>query len=403
MRSIRTSALVVTISISLALAAAGCSGGDKPAGGGGGGFSMPPTPVEVAAIERGELVDRFDAVGTFEAVESIHVVSEVSGIVRELPFQEGHPVARGAMLARLEDSELSASLARAEATLEQARNSFERVKKVVEQKAGAPQDLDDSRATLKVAEAEAALARARLDKTRIRAPFAGYVGARLVDRGAYLQPGQTITTLTQLDELEVTFGAPERYVPRLNLGASVTVSTPAYPDFSVEGEITVVDPVVDPETRTVNVKARVPNPGLRFRPGMSADVAAILDRKSDALLVPSAAVFAQGGATQVYVVGPDSTVQAAPVKLGTRLADAVEVLDGIEPGAKVVRAGHQKLYPGAKVMPIPARTPGAPGMTGGQGGQGGAAGGAPGGGPGDASDGQGDASGTGDDHAEGGK
>lgn len=347
----------VALAVGLAIVATGlaaCGGGEGGGPGGGGGFAMPPTPVEVATIERGELVDRFEAVGTFEAVQAIDVVAEVSGIVRELPFREGEPVQRGALLARLEDSELAASLARAEAVVEQTRNSYERVKSVVEQNAAAPQDLDDALAALRVAEAEAALARARLEKTRVRAPFSGFVGPRWVSQGAFLQPGQAITQLTQLDELEVVFNAPERYMPRLSVDAPVNVSTPAYPDFSTDGRIAVVDPVVDPATRTVEVIARVPNLGLRFRPGMSADVVAVLQRKQDALLVPSAAVFAEGNQTFVFVVGADSTVQKTPVVLGTRLAAAVEVLDGLAGGARVVRAGHQKLFPGAKVMPIPA-------------------------------------------------
>lgn len=347
--------LTLTPSLMLAFLQTACGGGEQAGGPGGGGFQMPPTPVEVATIERGELVDRFETVGSFAAVQSIAVASEISGVVREVPFEEGTAVPRGTLLARLDDAELAASLARAEATLEQTRNSYERVRAVVEQSAAAPQDLDDALAALRVAEAEAALARARLEKTRIRAAFDGYVGSRLVSRGTYLQPGQTVTELTQLDELEVVFNAPERYLPRLHVGAPVTVSTPAYPGVSVEGQITVLDPIVDATTRTVEVIARVPNSGLRFRPGMSADVDAILARKADALLVPSAAIFAEGAETLVYVVGPDSTVVRTPVVLGTRLAAVVEVQDGLAPGARVVRAGHQKLYPGAKVMPIPAR------------------------------------------------
>ena len=347
--------LGVGFGLGMGLGLLACGGKEGGSGGGhGGGFSMPPTPVEVATIERGHLVDQFQAVGSFKAVQSIQVVSEVSGIVRELPFREGEPVAKGTLLARLEDSELAASLARAEATVEQTRNSYERVKAVVEQRAAAPQDLDDALAALRVAEAEAALAQARLEKTRIRAAFAGHLGSRLVSIGAYLQAGQTITELTQLDELEVIFNAPERFLPRMQVGAEVTVSTPAYPGVSIDGHISVIDPVVDPTTRTIEITARVPNPGLRFRPGMSADIVAVLDEKSDALLVPSAAVFAEGNQTLVYVVGPDSTVVRTPVVLGTRLAATVEVIEGIEAGAQVVRAGHQKLFPGAKVMPIPA-------------------------------------------------
>jgi len=339
----------------LLVGAVGCGGDEGGAGGGGGGFSMPPTPVEVAPAIRGELVDRFDAIGTFEAVNAIEVVSEISGIVRELPLAEGEWVAKGTLLARLEDSELAATLRRAEALLAQTRASHKRIKQVVDQRAGAPQDLDDAVADLRVAEAEVALARTRLDKTRIRASFDGYLGTRMVSPGSFLQAGQPITQLTELDPLKVSFNAPERYLPRLIVGAGVTVSTPAYPGIESDGRIIVVDPIVDPRTRTIEVIGAVDNPDLRFRPGMSTDVRAILSRKSDAITIPSAAVFAEGNQTLVFVVGADSTVARTPVVLGTRLSAQVEVLEGVEEGDRVVQAGHQKLFPGAKVMPIPAR------------------------------------------------
>lgn len=352
----------------VALAAGAGCGGDGGAAGGGGGFTRPPTPVEVAPVSRAELVDRFDAVGSFEAVQSVAVVSEVSGIVRELPFEEGEPVKKGALLARLEDTELAAALARSQALLQQTRGSYERVKNVVDQNAGSPQDLDDALAALRVAEADVDLAKARLEKTRVRASFGGYVGPRLVSPGAFVQPGQPITQLTELDELEVVFNAPEAYLPRLTAGASITVSTPAYPGVEAEGTITIVDPILDPGTRTVEVIGRVPNPGIRFRPGMSADVVAVLSRKPDALTVPSAAVFVDQGQTIVYVVGQDSTVVRTPVVLGTRLSAVVEVLEGLSAGQSVVQAGHQKLFPGARVMPIPSSDGSAsPGVRGGGG------------------------------------
>ncbi len=352
-RSWAQAVLAICAVLGFGLCGIGC-GDDGGGAGGGGGFSMPPTPVEVSTVGQGALVDRFHAVGTFRAVHSAAVVSEVAGIIRDLPFDEGQPVRRGTLLARLDDAELAATLARAEAVLEQSRNSFERVQRVVERNAAAPQDLDDARAALQVAEADVRLAQARLDKTRIRARFDGHVGPQQVSPGAFVQAGQVITELTHLDELEIEFNAPERDLPRLVLGAEVEVSTPAYPGVTEVGRLTVIDPVVDERTRTIRVIGRVGNPGLRFRPGMSADVTAVFGIKSDALTVPSAAVFAQGSQTLVYVVAADSTVQSTPVVLGTRLAATVEVVDGLSEGDQIVRAGHQKLFPGAKVMPIPS-------------------------------------------------
>ncbi len=344
-------ASAVTLSFAAALAFAGC-GGDEAGGGPGGGFERPPTAVEVATVQSGPVADEFSTVGTIEASEAVTIVSEVDGIVRELPFREGDEIGRGALIARLEDDERVAELLRAEAVLEQRKSSWERVRNVVEQGAGAAQDLDDARAALQVAKADVDLAKARLAKTRIVAPFSGVVGPRDPSPGAFLRAGAPIVELARVSEMEVTFSVPERYAAELNRDAEVTVSTPAWPGYRVTGRVHVVDPNVDPRTRAVRVIARLPNPDRRFLPGMSANVSAVLAQRASAVTIPAEAVFAEGDQFLAYAVQDDGTVLPVPVKLGTRLAGAVEVLEGLEPGGKVVRAGHQKLYPGAKVMAV---------------------------------------------------
>jgi len=344
----------------LVLAAAGCNKGPK-----GGGFTPPPMPVEIAPVSQGAVADRFEAVGSVEAGEAIQVVSEIDAVVKRLPFAEGQPVRAGALLAQLDDSQLRADVHRTEALRDQAKATFERVKAVVDQGAGAPQDLDDAAAALKVAEANLDLAQTRLRKTRITAPFAGVTGAKRVSPGAYLRAGTMITDLASIGVIKVTFSVPERYLGRLHRGAAVTLSAPAFPGYELAGSIDVVDPVLDPQTRSSRVIARVRNPGGRFRPGMSVNVAAILSQRPEAVTVPNEAVFSEGGESFVYVVKKDSTVTRSALQLGTRLADIVEVVKGLEPGMFVVRAGHQKLFEGAKVIPIQSGAPGAPGAPGG--------------------------------------
>ena len=348
--------------LALVLVLSGCTkGGPK-----GGGFSMPPMPAETSVVSRERVFDRFEAVGSIEAGEAITVVSEIDAAVTSLPFHEGQPVARGTVLARLDDSQLKAEVDRAEATRDQAKSSYDRVKEVVEQKAGSAQDMDDAAAALKVADANLALARTRLSKTRIVAPFSGVVGSKKVSPGAYLRAGTAITDLAQIAELKVIFSAPERYLSTLKRGSEVTVSTPAFPNSLLSGRIDVVDPVLDPGTRSAQVIARVRNPRGEFRPGMSANVSAVLSERMNALTIPNEAVFAEGNQTFVYVVGPDSTVARTAVQLGTRLSDVVEVVNGLEPGARIVVAGHQKLFDKARVIPIDSHADAA-------GGQGGAA------------------------------
>jgi membrane fusion protein (multidrug efflux system) len=333
----------------------GCS---KDAQQAGGGFKRPPTPVEASPVLTSAVTDRFTTVGSLEAGEAVSVTSEITGIVTALPFREGGRLAKGDIIARLDDVQLKAEVQRAAALKEQSQATWQRVKSIVDQGAGAPQDLDDSRAALMVAEANLALAQSRLTKSTITAPFDGLVGKRHISPGAFLRSGETITNLARIDQLRVTFAVPERLLGAMRVGAPITVLTTAFPDQQLTGTIDVIEPQLDPVTRNAGVVALVDNPDELLRPGMSATVTAVLHKRDSALIVPSAAVFVEGGQAFVYVIKTDSLVTRAPVTLGTRLADVVEVTEGLAEGQQVVRAGHQKLYEGAKVMPVSGKPEG---------------------------------------------
>lgn len=320
---------------------------------------MPPTPVEVAQVKVQTVADRFEAVGTIEANEAITVVSEVDASVISLPFQEGSFIKQGELIAHLDDLQVAAEVSRTEALRAQSQINYDRVKSIVDQKAGAPQNLDDAAASLKVAEANLALAKARFAKTHIVAPFDGIIGARKVSVGTFLRTGQAIAELANIDEIRVNFSAPERFLQQLTRGAQVAVSTTAFSGYEAKGKIIAIEPILDPGTRTARVVARVSNPGRKFHPGMSANISTVLSERSNAITIPSEAVFATGNQTFVFMVKPDSTATRVAITLGTRMADVVEVVQGLAPGASVVRAGHQKLFEGAKVMPVAAQSTGA--------------------------------------------
>jgi membrane fusion protein (multidrug efflux system) len=326
-------------------------------------FTPPPTPVEAAKVETGVVTDRFDAVGTIEAIDAITVVSEIDAIVKSLPFTEGAPIKKGDLIAQLDDTQLKAQAARAEAIRDQKKATYDRIKSLLDQGAIAPQEYDNAAADLKVAEAELAMIQAQLAKTRIVAPFSGLIGARRVSPGAFLRAGTPITDLAKIDELKVTFSAPERYYPDLHLGAPVEVSTLAYPGYELKGTIRVIEPVVNEATRSAQVIAEVENPDLKFRPGMSANVSVVLHQRNNALLIPSQAVFAQGDQRFVYVIKSDSTVIRTPITVGSRQRATVEILKGLQPGTEIVQAGIQKLFDGAKVMPVMQQVPAETGTT----------------------------------------
>ena len=130
-----------------------------------GGFKMPPTPVEIADVKVQDVADKFEAVGTIEAIEGVTIVSEIDASVINIPFEEGSFIKKGDLIAQLDDSQLSAEVNRTEALYTQSKSSYNRIKSIVDQNAGTPQDLDDALANLKVAEANNELAKARLNKT----------------------------------------------------------------------------------------------------------------------------------------------------------------------------------------------------------------------------------------------
>jgi membrane fusion protein (multidrug efflux system) len=340
--------ILVAMGTSLILLA-GCSGESEQAGG---GFQRPPTPVEASPVMTGPVTDSFTTVGSLEADQSITVTGEIDGIVMAIPFREGRRLEAGELIARLNDDQLKAEAQRARALRDQTQATWARIKSIVDQGAGSPQDFDDATASLKVAEANLALAETRLDKTRITAPFTGLAGKRLISQGAFMRAGTPLTHLARIDRLRVTFAIPERILGSMHLGAEVAVSTPAFPAVRLTGVVDVIEPMLDTATRTVGIVAIVDNPEEVLRPGMSATIAVILQKRENALTIPTAAVFVESGQTYVYVVKPDSVVTRTPVVLGTRLTDVVEVTEGLTMGQDVVRAGHQKLYEGAKVMPV---------------------------------------------------
>ncbi len=325
-----------------------------PKAGAGGGMRMPPMPVEVSRVEPQVIRDGFSALGSIDASLRVEVVSEVDAVVRELPFAEGQPLSQGDLIAVLDDAEIGAEAQRAKALAAQAKSNYQRSQRLREEDTISDQELERVETEWRVAEANQALAEARHGKTRIRAPFSGVAGRRRVSPGAFLRTGDVITEIGRLDLLRVSFAAPERFAGRLRPGMAVEVRSPAFPGQSFSGRVAVVDPILDPESRTVPIVAEVPNPRGRLKPGMSADVLVVLAERQRALSVPDEAVFAEGDRSFVFVVGADSLVRKAAVELGTREADRVEVTAGVAAGDVVVRAGHQKLFEGAKVLPVAA-------------------------------------------------
>lgn len=314
--------------------------------------AMPPLPVKAAPATHATLNVEVTAVGTLRADETVMVRPEIAGRVATIHFREGQKIRQGEPLATLDQEEYQAQLASSAAQLALEQSSYRRLQDMDRQQLASQQNLDEAKAKLDTARAQQELNRVRLSKTVIRAPFDGMIGLRKISPGAYVKPGDDIVALESLGAMKLDFRVPETYLARLAVDQRLAARVDAYPEQSFEGTIYAIEPALDEETRTVLLRARLPNPHNQLRPGLFARVSLILERRENALVVPEQAIVPVGQTTFVYRVADGKAVMT-PVKLGLRRPGLVEILEGLSAGDLVVTDGQLKIRDGAAVQVLP--------------------------------------------------
>ena len=314
--------------------------------------AMPPLPVKAAPVTRTTLNVEVTAVGTLRADETVMVRPEIAGRVETIHFREGQKIRQGEPLVTLDQEEYQAQLASSAAQLALEQSSYRRLQDMDRQQLASQQNLDEAKAKLDTARAQQELNRVRLSKTVIRAPFDGMIGLRKISPGAYVKPGDDIVALESLGAMKLDFRVPETYLARLAVDQRLAARVDAYPEQSFEGTIYAIEPALDEETRTVLLRARLPNPHNQLRPGLFARVSLILERRENALVVPEQAIVPVGQTTFVYRV-VDGKAVMTPVKLGLRRPGLVEILEGLSAGDQVVTDGQLKIRDGAAVQVLP--------------------------------------------------
>lgn len=318
--------------------------------------SVEAAPVEVRAVE-----DEVKAVGSLRANESVVIRPEIAGRITQFMFEEGAFVAKGAPLVRLDGTAYRAELAQANTALTLSTRNFERAQELFRRDAASTRARDEARAKLEFDRANVELARTRLAKMEIHAPFSGTVGLRLVSVGAYVSPGQDIVALVNADPIKVDFSIPERFLPAVRVGQSLTVTVDAYPGETFSGEVYALAPQIDQQGRTLALRARIANLDGKLKAGLFARVRLITEVRPDAVVIAEQAVFARGDGWFVFKV-VDGKAKLARIQTGIRRAGRVEIVFGLAPGDVVVTAGHIKLRDGApvkvlgKAKPQPAKS-----------------------------------------------
>jgi membrane fusion protein (multidrug efflux system) len=309
--------------------------------------ASPAVQVVTAPVELQSLGLQIEAVGTAKANEAVDVTAKLTNTVVAVRFDEGDFVKRGQVLVELDSAEARAQLEEAEAALAESENQFRRSRDLFTQQALSLSQLDQIEATLKANRARVSAAKARLADTVIRASFEGRTGFRRVSVGSLINPGTVITTLDDTSIINLDFTVPETYLYALQPGLAVTARTAGLPGREFTGVVAQLGARVDPVTRSITVRAKIPNRDGALRPGMFMTVA-VEGEPAARLVVPEAAIVPEHGKTYVFAV-TDGVVSQREVRTGLRRPGLVEIVAGLEAGERVIVEGTQKVRDGTPV------------------------------------------------------
>jgi membrane fusion protein (multidrug efflux system) len=337
--------LTAVLCLALCALFAACKKGDE-----GGGRQQPPATVTTMQVQPVRWSDELTALGTAKARESVTVTASVSQTIAEVNFESGDFARRGQPLVTLTQSQQSASVAAAQAELRDAKQLYERNRRLADQQLISRASLDTQRAALEAARARVAAERATVADRVIRAPFDGVLGLRLVSEGALVTPGTAITTLDDVSLIRLDFTVPESALSQVAIGQRIDARSDAWPGETFSGLITSIDSRVDPVTRAVTARADIPNPGRKLRPGMLLDVG--VERSArETLAIPELAVQQSGTQASVFRVDGDK-VKDVPVQVGARRRGEVEIVSGLKAGDRIVVEGTVKLRDGARIKDV---------------------------------------------------
>ena len=335
--------MVLAVVLKLALADDG-KGGDSQGRRGG-------QVVSQAVVSQRTFSDEIRVLGAARGRRSVNITSSTTELITRVLFSDGQRVAAGAPLVELQAREEDAGIIVARAQVAEAQREYDRYKALADRGIAPRVTAEQAETALETAQAGLSAAEARRGDRVIRAPFAGVLGLTSVTPGTLINPGAVITTLDDISVIRVDFPVPERYLSVLRSGAPIVAFADSLPEESFAGRIALVDTRINEQTRAVTVRAEIPNPGGRIRPGMLMRVA-VSHGQRQGPAVPEAAVQYEGDGAFVYrIARGDRGLSAQRVEVGTGAVEGgfVEILSGLNPGDRIVGSGLNRIQPGAPV------------------------------------------------------
>ncbi|MEX2435887.1 MAG: efflux RND transporter periplasmic adaptor subunit [Balneolaceae bacterium] len=303
--------------------------------------------VEAVTIEEESVEDRIFTSGSIRANEVVQLSMETSGIITNISFDEGRSVEKGELLLKINDSELQAQKQRASFRLNLAEQREERQRGLLDRGGTSRDEYEATLNEVNVLRSELDLIDAQIDKTELRAPFSGNIGLKYVSEGSYISPNAQIASLQDLDPVKIDFSVPERYVSRVKIGDKINFTVQGV-DSTFTGEVYAIEPNIDRETRSLQIRALSSNPDGVLFPGAFTNITLILDTIDDALMVPTISLIPELNSQKLFVIR-NGVVAEVRVPTGIRTSEKVQILDGVAPGDTVLTTGLLQVRPGSEV------------------------------------------------------
>jgi membrane fusion protein (multidrug efflux system) len=318
---------------------------------GRGGPAQPPS-VFVTEVREKTIYDTIEALGNLRANETVHLNTQVTEKVTAIKFEDGQRVKAGDILVEMTSTEESALLAEEQSRVDEALRQVERLEPLIKQGAASKSTLDEKQREYETAKARLDAIRSQLTDRIITAPFDGVLGLRNISVGVLLQPGMMITTLDDDSVMKLDFDVPSLFLPVIKEGLPIKVRTKAYPDKIFEGKISSIDSQIDTITRSIKVRAIIPNADKLLKPGLLM-VVELYKNERKAFVIPEQALLMQGSQSYVYVAG-EKDGKAMAIKrdviTGARQPGEVEITKGLNAGEKVITHGVAKVSEGDEIM-----------------------------------------------------
>lgn len=293
------------------------------------------------------ITDQLFVSGKLMPDEEVDLSFEASGKIIDINFTEGSSVKKGQLLAKVNDSQLQAQLARLEAQMPLAEDRVFRQNALLQRDAVSKEAYEQVKTELATLHADIENVKASIAMTELRAPFDGVIGLRQVSTGAYASPTTVIAKLTKITPLKVEFAVPERYARQIRKGTNLT--------FKIEGkleefkaQVYATESSIDPETHTLTVRAIYPNHNGLLLPGRYADVSLKQEEISDAIAIPSEAIVPEMGKNKVFVYR-SGKAYPVDVEIGIRTEAEIQIVKGLSADDTILTSGTLQLRTG---MPV---------------------------------------------------